>query len=228
MNTPFQYSPRSQRAKRRDGLSTRGAVLEAAGRVFAERGFAEATGKEICEAAGASLTAVNYYFGSKEGLYEEVLAEAHRQILSLDDWESVIDSDISSEEKMRLVLDSFIQTAIRGPELRGIKIFLRELAAPSPFMAKGLETGVLPMIRKLTRLIQNMTGLPEDSPDLERATAFVLIPCLNLLIFPDMLRTHVFPATLPTSEGLLDSMLAYVIGGLEALGKLKPSAEQLR
>jgi AcrR family transcriptional regulator len=217
MDTQFHYSPRSQRAKRRDGVSTRNTVLEAAGKVFAERGFAEATSKEICEAAGTNNTAVNYYFGSKEGLYEEVLAEAHRQILSLEDWAGLIDSKISAEEKLKLVLDSFIQNAIRGPELWGVKVFLSELAAPSPVMTKGLETGVLPMIGKLTILIQSITGLPEDSPDLQRATALVRIPCLNLLMFPDMLRTHVFPATLPASEGLLDSMLTYVIGGLRAL-----------
>jgi len=222
MTQQFQYSPRSQRAKRRDGVSTRGVVLEAAGKVFAERGFAEATSKEICEAAGTNHTAVNYYFGSKEGLYEEVLAEAHRQILSLDDWGSILASNIPSEEKLKRILNSFIQTAQRAPELWGIAIFLREIAVPSPFMSKGLETGMLPMVQKLTGLLQSITGLEENDPDLQRATAFVLTPCLNLLMFPDMLRSLLLPATLSTSEGLLDSMLQYALGGLKALGKPKP------
>ena len=39
---------RPKRAQRSDGRSTRAIVLEAAGKVFAERGFAEATSKEIC------------------------------------------------------------------------------------------------------------------------------------------------------------------------------------
>ena len=43
---------RPKRAQRSDGRSTRAVVLEAAGKVFAERGFAEATSKEICERAG--------------------------------------------------------------------------------------------------------------------------------------------------------------------------------
>ena len=73
MTKPTVPSPRLKRAQRRDGRSTRAVVLDAAGKVFAERGFGEATSKEICERAGTNNAAVNYYFGGKEGLYEEVL-----------------------------------------------------------------------------------------------------------------------------------------------------------
>ena len=61
------------RTTKKDRQSTRAAVLEAAGRIFAERGYAETTSKEICELAGANSAAVNYYFGGKNNLYEEVL-----------------------------------------------------------------------------------------------------------------------------------------------------------
>ena len=36
---------------------------------------------------------MNYYFGGKEGLYEEVLIEAHRQMLSLEDLNRIITSE---------------------------------------------------------------------------------------------------------------------------------------
>ena len=75
------YGRRKRSAPRRDGLSTRNMVLEAAGRVFAERGYAKSTSREICEKAGVNSAAINYYFGGKEGLYEEVLVEAHRQLV---------------------------------------------------------------------------------------------------------------------------------------------------
>jgi AcrR family transcriptional regulator len=57
---------------------TRERLIDAAGEVFAERGFRAATTREICARAAANCAAVNYHFGDKERLYEEVLRHADR------------------------------------------------------------------------------------------------------------------------------------------------------
>jgi AcrR family transcriptional regulator len=51
---------------------TRQRILAAAERQFAERGFAGTTMRDLTHAAGTNLAAVNYHFGSKEGLLHEV------------------------------------------------------------------------------------------------------------------------------------------------------------
>ena len=48
--------------------TTRKRILEATERIFAEKGYAAMTLREVTEAAGVNLAAVNYHFGSKEGL----------------------------------------------------------------------------------------------------------------------------------------------------------------
>lgn len=53
--------------------NTRHALLEAAGPLFAQKGFDGASIRAIAERAKANIAAVNYHFGSKEILYLEVL-----------------------------------------------------------------------------------------------------------------------------------------------------------
>ncbi len=59
------------------GDNTRKQILDAAGPVFAEKGY-DATVREICKAAKVNLAAVNYYFGDKHRLYVETVRRAHQ------------------------------------------------------------------------------------------------------------------------------------------------------
>ena len=49
-------------------------ILDAAGVLFAERGFAETSLRTITSTAGVNLAAVNYHFGSKKALIQAVFA----------------------------------------------------------------------------------------------------------------------------------------------------------
>lgn len=51
-------------------------ILDVAGRVFAEHGFAATSVADIARQAGISKPLIYNYFGSKEGLFERCLSEA--------------------------------------------------------------------------------------------------------------------------------------------------------
>jgi AcrR family transcriptional regulator len=61
------------RPRIRDADRSRGAILDAAEMLFAERGYEAVSLQEIGDAAGLSRGAPNYFFGSKQDLYVAVL-----------------------------------------------------------------------------------------------------------------------------------------------------------
>jgi AcrR family transcriptional regulator len=62
--------------RRRDSSATRLAILEAATRHFACKGYGHAGAREIAMDAGVTAAMINRYFGSKEGLFAEVIERA--------------------------------------------------------------------------------------------------------------------------------------------------------
>lgn len=56
---------------------TRDTIVEAAHRAFTTNGFRGSTAKSIADAAGVDPAMINYFFGSKQGLFRAVLSRAH-------------------------------------------------------------------------------------------------------------------------------------------------------
>jgi AcrR family transcriptional regulator len=62
-------------ARRRNAAATREAILASARRAFARSGYDGAGVREIAKGAGVTAMLVNRYFGSKEELFAEVIAD---------------------------------------------------------------------------------------------------------------------------------------------------------
>lgn len=217
MEQAYAYHQRKRSAPRRDGMSTRGVVLEAAGRVFAERGYVKATSREICDRAGVNSAAINYYFGGKEALYEEVLVEAHRQLVSMEELNAVVDSSGAPADKLRAFLELAVRAALKAPEAWGLPVLLREVASPSSHLPAPLVDSILPKLSVVRSLVCEVTGLEEGSEKASHATAMVLLPCMFLVLFPEKIQSLLLPGFLEKPEGMVESMVSYVMGGLNAL-----------
>jgi AcrR family transcriptional regulator len=62
--------------RRRDAIATREALLEAATQHFALQGYRHTRVREIAGNAGVNAALINRYFGSKKGLFVEVIKHA--------------------------------------------------------------------------------------------------------------------------------------------------------
>lgn len=83
-------------------------IINAAIDLFAQKGFEGTSIRDLASSAGVNVAMVNYYFGSKEKLFEALLemkAGSSRVML-----ENVLhDQKLSSIEKIYKVIDNYIQ-----------------------------------------------------------------------------------------------------------------------
>ncbi|MEN8255821.1 MAG: CerR family C-terminal domain-containing protein, partial [Verrucomicrobiota bacterium] len=112
--------------------TTKGRLLKAACEVFAEKGFRDATVAEICEVANANIAAVNYYFGDKEKLYDEVW----RHAFSIAAEAYPIDGSLPENPFLESYLHSFAQALLHRIFSEGesglfAKLLYREMASPT-------------------------------------------------------------------------------------------------
>jgi AcrR family transcriptional regulator len=114
--------------------STRERILDAAERLFAARGFAAASVREITTAAGANIAAVNYHFGSKDGLYRETVVRRLRA--QRDARLAVIAAVMSAgvptlEDLLREFSRAVVEPATSGDEgLVLVRLMHREITEP--------------------------------------------------------------------------------------------------
>jgi AcrR family transcriptional regulator len=82
-------------------LKTRQRLLITASRIFAEKGYQDATIAEICEQAGTNIASVNYHFGDKENLYLEAWRYAFKQDLKAHPSDGGVDQETSAEHRLK-------------------------------------------------------------------------------------------------------------------------------
>jgi len=80
---------------------TKQKLLDAACDIFAEKGYSNATIKDICSRADANIASVNYYFGSKKTLFESVWRQVYEIINKEYPLEGGLGPDPTPQERLR-------------------------------------------------------------------------------------------------------------------------------
>lgn len=153
---------------------TRQQLLDAATTVFADRGFREATIREICQRAGANVAAVNYHFRDKEGLYEAVLEACRRDPKNP---ETHLSMDSSTPAAFRL--ESYVRWMFRRilaheNEFPLGQIMSREMIEPTSALARLVEVHIRPEAKWLGVVLRDLLGPLFSQDEVSRATMSVV------------------------------------------------------
>ena len=156
-----------------DGTQSR--LLEAAGHVFSEKGYRDATVREICLRAGArNIAAVNYYFRDKEHLYRAAIREAFRgryQQLVLSE---PLPEGLDAAQKLYLFVRNFIQHVVHDRSTPWqSQLLMRELAHPSESGGELVRQYIKPVYEVLWSTLREL--VPEAPEAKLHLIAFSII-----------------------------------------------------
>jgi AcrR family transcriptional regulator len=125
-------------------------IIEAAGPIFAQKGFAATTVRDICSAAKVNQAAINYYFGGKESLYKEVFTSTYSSLTSLNYAESESDRSRPFEKRFYEIIvrrtKEIFATALSRWK---VQLMCRELHDPTPCCGEKLQEFIIQDYRVL-------------------------------------------------------------------------------
>ena len=197
---------------------TRKNLLGAAVKIFAAQGYKEATVREICKEAGSSnINAINYYFGSKEKLYKEILEKifSHYDNFDSGDWERK-----TPEQQLKTMVTNFCTMLYKENRFTSdiSAIFISEMTKPSPFLEEMVMTYNSPRVKRHITMFKRLLG--------EGATEEMARDCLvsvagQLLYFSFAwpVFSKLFPDYSPAQnhEAWAEHVYHFSLGGIEAI-----------
>lgn len=139
---------------RRNG--SRVAIVEAAERLFLERGFGAVSMDELAAAAGVARRTLYNQFASKEEIFREMLLRVSGQLK--DAFPPAIETQGEVENVLRLIARMILKLHKR-PEYFG---FLRMVVADSrqfPWIAEEFAAVMEPQTERLTRYLAHLTAM---------------------------------------------------------------------
>ena len=222
-------------------MSTQDQILQAAESLFIKHGFEATTLRQITATAGVNLAAVNYHFGSKEALLQEVFKHRLRQLNEerLSALDRLEKQAAGKPVKPTKILDAFFGTLLRLAQTdpKGGANFLRllgrTLSEPSDFIRIFLASEYEEVLRRYKEaLIKSLPDVPREEilwrfHFMLGATAYAIAgtDSLKLLAHEGLKETQEAPSRYKPKDKesdfmqinrLLPRLMNFLIGGLRA------------
>jgi AcrR family transcriptional regulator len=161
---------------------TRARLLDAARATFSQLGFQGATVREICRRAEANVAAVNYHFGSKDGLLSEALNFDPLKDMQLAN----VDAAECPRIRLQLFIHEFMSMLLDEKNASSqCRIMARELADPTPALDQIVREAIAPLHDFLGKLVLELTGEGIGKAALRR--------CVNSIVGQCIFYSHSYP-----------------------------------
>lgn len=130
-------------------------LMEAAQEIFADRGFAAASVRDICKRAGVNVAAINYYFGDKERLYIEAVKAAHACASDeppMPDWSP----DTPAWDRLRDFIRIMVTRMVKEANPHATQLMMREMVQPTAACMEVVRDFIRPAAEVLRGILQEL------------------------------------------------------------------------
>ena len=208
-------------AKRKDGLERKALLLEAATKVFAEKGFRDTTIADICKDSQSNTASVNYYFGSKDELYAEVWKNAFHDAMEKYPPDMQLTPDAAPEDQLRALVKSFLYKMLDSGELGYAgQILLMEMANPTETIENIKQDAIEPLRKRMIAILRQLLGEQTDERDVAFCAMSVIHQCMGFGFrrgkLPPPLRKLEINGL---HEALSEHITRFSLAGIEAVKK---------
>jgi TetR/AcrR family transcriptional regulator, regulator of cefoperazone and chloramphenicol sensitivity len=132
-------------------------VISTAAKVFAEKGFARATVREICKRAKVNIAAVNYYWGGKEKLYKQVIEELIIERTRVYPFTAAMDQSLPPQMRLNKFIELFLNRLLDSDRPAwSSKIMIREMFQPTEAVKVVLDKLVKPNFELLVLILKDI------------------------------------------------------------------------
>lgn len=150
-------------------------ILESAAAEFARHGFAAARIRDIVDAAGVNLAAVNYHFGGKEGLYQATLEMLARRTRDELPREAAEVRRLLPEEQLRIFTRVAVGRLLEGAQSSPMaRILAHEMLDPTPAFPGLLRDVAGPQFDRLTDIVARLLGPAANADEIALASFSVI------------------------------------------------------
>lgn len=173
----------SKKKMNTEKIDKKQAILVAAEKLFCELGYEGTSTRQIAKESGANMAMINYYFGSKEGVFIEIMNEriaefkAHLKIINED--------KITALEKLHRVIEGYVNRIMNNPAFH--KMMHRELSLTQrPEMYDKIKDAMSSNMQIIDRIITD--GIEDGSfnkIDTRMLIATILGTITNIVTAPN-------------------------------------------
>jgi AcrR family transcriptional regulator len=202
--------------------STKDRILEAAERLFAEKGFAETSLRDITAEAGVNLAAVNYHFQSKDALTLAVFARRvgpinRERLQRLDALEARTgEGPVVVEELIRAFMEPAIRLLLLPADRNAARLIGRLFVEPGDLFERVYSENLAAVLSRFMAAISR--ALPEI-PVVELYWKFLFSAGVFSHTVAGLRKIETISGgQCDTSdvEGLLERLVVYVAAGFRA------------